>query len=651
MRIHRIASVLVVGAALIATSLVTGGGVRGIAPTATTVHFTASGDFSSSANAQAVLAGVDAINPDLHLALGDLSYGTTGQEQAWCDLVTQKVGAGFPFELISGNHESNGENGNINDFSACLPNQLPGVVGSYGRQYYVDVPEGAPLVRFVMISPGLPFSDGVWSYAAGTPRYNWTASAIDGARTANIPWVVVGMHMPCLSIGQYTCDPGADLLNLLVNKRVDLVLTGHDHVYQRTHQLALGAGCSALVPGAFSSGCIADSDPSMVKGAGTVFATVGTGGTAMYNINPADSEAGYFAAAQGLNSNPTWGSLDVSVTATQLTASFARAAGGTFTDSFTLGPPGGGGNQAPTASFTSACTDLACTFDGSASNDPDGTLQVFTWDFGDGAGGTGGTATHSYAAAGTYTVRLTVTDDGGASSTTTRLVTVTAPPPPPPPPPPPGSLASDTFDRTVTNGWGTAPTGGPWTVAGSSTLYGVGSGVGVIQLPAGNGGTTRLASVSSSATDLRLNVSIDKMPSSGSVYLSISGRRIATTGAYQSKVIISSTGKVTIAIVRVNASGGSEVVVQPAITVNGLTYTAGAKLAIRLRVTGSNPTLIESRTWLDGTTEPTTWQRSISDSTAGHQAAGGLAITGYLSGGVANAPVYLSVDDLTAQVP
>ena len=72
--------------------------------------------------------------PDLNLALGDLSYGATGAEQAWCDFVTARVGAGFPFELLAGNHESNGQNGNINDFSACLPNQLPGVVGTYGRQ-------------------------------------------------------------------------------------------------------------------------------------------------------------------------------------------------------------------------------------------------------------------------------------------------------------------------------------------------------------------------------------------------------------------------------------------------------------------------------------------------------------------------------------
>ena len=38
---------------------------------------------------------------------------------------------GFGFELLAGNHESGGLNGDINDFSACLPNQLPGLIGTY----------------------------------------------------------------------------------------------------------------------------------------------------------------------------------------------------------------------------------------------------------------------------------------------------------------------------------------------------------------------------------------------------------------------------------------------------------------------------------------------------------------------------------------
>ena len=186
------------------------------------VHFTAAGDFGSSSNATGVLSAIDATNSDFTLALGDLSYGVTGQEQTWCDTVTSKVGTGYPFELVSGNHESNGENSNINDFTPCLPNQLPGAVGTYGRQYYVDVPAENPIARFIMISPNLPFPDSTWSYTSGSARYQWTANAIDRARDASIPWVVVGMHKPCLTVGDYGCEPGPDLYNMLLSKKVDL---------------------------------------------------------------------------------------------------------------------------------------------------------------------------------------------------------------------------------------------------------------------------------------------------------------------------------------------------------------------------------------------------------------------------------------------
>ena len=72
---------------------------------------------------------------------------------------------------------------------------------------------------------------------------------------------------------------------------------------------------------------------TLAHGAGTVFATVGTGGTALRDVTATDPEAGYFAASSGLNSNPTWGNLDVSATADQLTARFLPAIGGNFTDS------------------------------------------------------------------------------------------------------------------------------------------------------------------------------------------------------------------------------------------------------------------------------------------------------------------------------
>ncbi len=308
-------------------------------PPATSVEFTASGDYGKRSQASAVLTQVATIGPDLHLALGDLSYSDPGLEDEWCDFVTSRVGAGYPFELVSGNHESDGEDGNINDFSPCLPNQLPGLVGTYGRQWYVDVPQEAPLVRFIAISPGLTYPSGDWSYAEGSAGHTWTSATIDAARDRGIPWVVVAQHMPCLSIGIYECPSGQAINDLLIEKRVDLVLSGHEHSYMRTHQLALGQGCPAVVPGSADTACIADDDSDLAKGAGTVFVIAGTGGTTLRDISGADPEAPYFATSSGLNANPTWGNIHVVATADTLTAEFLRAYGGTFTDSFSITVP------------------------------------------------------------------------------------------------------------------------------------------------------------------------------------------------------------------------------------------------------------------------------------------------------------------------
>lgn len=77
-------------------------------------------------------------------------------------------------------------------------------------------------------------------------------------------------------------------------------------------------------------------------------------------------------------------------------------------------------DQPPTASFiwgalnTSNPTNMS--FDASASNDVDGQITSYSWNFGDGTSSTGVLPTHSYATAGTYPVTLTVTDNGGLSA-------------------------------------------------------------------------------------------------------------------------------------------------------------------------------------------------------------------------------------------
>jgi PKD repeat protein len=90
--------------------------------------------------------------------------------------------------------------------------------------------------------------------------------------------------------------------------------------------------------------------------------------------------------------------------------------------------PEPGENQPPTAVIsgpTSGPVGEALNFSGAGSTDPDGYIVKYEWDLGDGTTGSGVNVTHSYGAADSYNVTLTVTDDGGSRGSATRNVQVT----------------------------------------------------------------------------------------------------------------------------------------------------------------------------------------------------------------------------------
>ena len=100
--------------------------------------------------------------------------------------------------------------------------------------------------------------------------------------------------------------------------------------------------------------------------------------------------------------------------------------GGTDTTSASVTATDPGGNVDPVAGFSSLCTDLECTFT-DTSSDGDGSVVSWSWDFGDSDTDTAQDPVHSYAAGGTYTVSLTVTDNDGGTDTTSASVTATDP--------------------------------------------------------------------------------------------------------------------------------------------------------------------------------------------------------------------------------
>jgi PKD repeat protein len=76
------------------------------------------------------------------------------------------------------------------------------------------------------------------------------------------------------------------------------------------------------------------------------------------------------------------------------------------------------------ASPTSGGYPLSVSFNGAASSDPDGQIVSYQWTFGDGSTGSGINTVHTYAAIGTYTATLTVTDNEGNTATRTIVIQV-----------------------------------------------------------------------------------------------------------------------------------------------------------------------------------------------------------------------------------
>jgi PKD repeat protein len=167
---------------------------------------------------------------------------------------------------------------------------------------------------------------------------------------------------------------------------------------------------------------------------------------AAFAVGAANPEAGQSVAFDGSSSSDSDGSVVAygwsfgdGHAASGRTPHHAFAHPGTYTVTLTVIDSGGQSASAtqsvtvlagPSARFTPAAaqalegTSIGFDATSSAGGGSGAAITSYAWSFGDGATATGATPSHTYATAGPYTVKLTVTDGADASSTTTQTVTV-----------------------------------------------------------------------------------------------------------------------------------------------------------------------------------------------------------------------------------
>ncbi|MEA2610029.1 MAG: hypothetical protein QOJ75_2272 [Chloroflexota bacterium] len=237
----------------------------------------------------------------------------------------------------------------------------------------------------------------------------------------------------------------------------------------------------------------------------------------------------------------------------------------------------------------------------------------------------------------TYPITFTATN--GISPDATQSFTLTVNPAAAGAP-----IAQDSFTRTVSSGWGTAPTGGNWTVNAASA-FGVNGSVGTMALTAGATRYGRLASASAGNADMSATVAIDRLPVAGNLFVYLIGRQASVNTEYRMKVRIATDGRVYLQPTRVVA--GAETSLGAEVLVAGVTAGPGVTLGVRGQFYGPSPTTIRMRAWDASQAEPGTWATTVTDAQAELQGPGAVALQGYLALAVTNGPVVVSFDNLT----
>jgi hypothetical protein len=267
-------------------------------------NFAAVGDWSCNSMASQTINQIVQKQPEIVLALGDLSY--TKSAKCWLDEIQ-------PINDITritiGNHDSEEEE------SSALEKEYLSHFNLARPFYSFDYQN----VHFLMLSTQL-------KAVKGDEQYNFAESDLKQATSnPNTDWIIVAFHKP-LYTSPSMHPAEIDFRNvyhpLFDQYNVDLVLQAHNHNYQRSYPLSYNQNGDQ--PSITDINKSTYNDPK-----GEIFVIAGTGGKSLYDIKSKSP----FTASQFED----YGILEVAISgASQLTGTFYSDNGNKLLDSFTI---------------------------------------------------------------------------------------------------------------------------------------------------------------------------------------------------------------------------------------------------------------------------------------------------------------------------
>ncbi|HVL47720.1 MAG TPA: metallophosphoesterase [Candidatus Thermoplasmatota archaeon] len=285
------------------------------------------------ATSRETVAAALAADPDLVLVAGDISYadGRSIGWETWFGMV-EPLAASRPLMPAAGNHER--EDVPIpTAYDSRSYDQFKGRFVLPGDEFHFGF--GAGNVHFVVVNSEdacatsratvhTPYiQPGECKDAAGNQTLMARLDALLSSPEAKAArWLVVMFHRPVYTWGAYEGNPiiEAHWRPLFERHGVDLVLTGHDHIYARTHALKDGKPVSA--------------GPEVyAEGEGPVYVVTGGGGNKKYDLRPPPYPE-WLAVA-----NSTFHVTHVRADAKRLAVEAHEVPTGALVDRFVIGEP------------------------------------------------------------------------------------------------------------------------------------------------------------------------------------------------------------------------------------------------------------------------------------------------------------------------